>query len=204
MLLNKIPKFLALAVVLAATASIACWLAGFSVLLSLRTGWINMKFNTAVAFAFSGFLLYCITLSREGKTDKAQVVVPILSFVIILLMGTSFLSAIFGVRTGIESMFIEDAHPTLMTVVPGKPSLFTMLNFLLIATCGLLSAAGAERMRFKLRSIGLTVAMIGAVAVIGYILNLPLLYYFIKDVNSAMALITAALFILLGAGVACL
>jgi hypothetical protein len=201
---KRTAKLLALAVIWAGIAVVIGWLLDISVLLSIRSGWMNMKFNTAVAFILSGTILYLIVRSREGQADKAQVVIPIISFIIILLMGTSFLSAVFGIRTGIDGIFIEDTHPAPTTVVSGRPSLPTMLNFLLIAAGGLLSAAGAEKIRLQLRLIGLTVAVIGAVPVIGYILNLPMLYYYIKDINSAIAFNTAFLFILLGVGLACL
>jgi nitric oxide reductase large subunit len=52
--------------------------------------------------------------------------------------------------------------------------------------------------------IGLIVGVIGALAVVGYIINAPLFYYFIAGVNSAMAFHTAILFVLLGMGLLCL
>jgi hypothetical protein len=45
---------------------------------------------------------------------------------------------------------------------------------------------------------------IGAVAVVGYIINVPLLYYFIEGINSAIASNKAVLFVLLGKGLVCL
>jgi nitric oxide reductase large subunit len=48
------------------------------------------------------------------------------------------------------------------------------------------------------------VAAIGALAVVGYIINAPILYYFVKGVNSAMARHTAILLVLMGTGLQCL
>ncbi len=198
-----IARFLALAVILAGITVIIGWIFKVPVLLSIRPGWMNMKFNTAIAFVLSGVILYFITHSKEGGFDKAQVIIPLASLVIFLLIGTSFFSAIFGIRTGVENLFIEDAHPTLLTIVPGRPSMPAMLSFILIASAGILAVSGDKKMRLKLKLIGLIVAVIGAVAVVGYILNLPFLYYYIKDFSSAIALHTAVLLILLGAGLAC-
>ena len=61
-----------------------------------------------------------------------------------------------------------------------------------------------DKLQSKLKIIGLIVGSIGAVAVVGYIINAPLLYYYIEGVNSAMACHTAVLFVLLGMGLLCL
>jgi nitric oxide reductase large subunit len=52
--------------------------------------------------------------------------------------------------------------------------------------------------------IGVVVGAIGAVAIVGYIINAPNLYYYIEGVNSAIACHTAALFMVLGIGFICL
>jgi nitric oxide reductase large subunit len=79
-----------------------------------------------------------------------------------------------------------------------------MLNFILVASSGILTILNLEKLKSKLRIIGLAVGSIGAIAVVGYILNAPLFYYFIEGINSAMAFHTAILFVLLGAGLSCL
>ncbi|MDD5078382.1 MAG: hypothetical protein PHQ84_05215, partial [Candidatus Omnitrophica bacterium] len=92
-------RILACAVIFSGLAVIAGWEFGVPGLLSVYSGWMNIKFNTAVVFVFSGILLYFIARSREGDVDKAQVVIPIVSLVIILFIGTSFFSSILGIRT---------------------------------------------------------------------------------------------------------
>jgi hypothetical protein len=56
----------------------------------------------------------------------------------------------------------------------------------------------------QVKIIGFIVGIIGAVALIGYSVNLPQLYYFVEGVNAAMACHTAILFVLLGIGFICL
>jgi hypothetical protein len=41
-------------------------------------------------------------------------------------------------------------------------------------------------------------------AVAGYIINAPVLYYYVEGLNSALAFHTAGLFVLLGTGLLCL
>jgi nitric oxide reductase large subunit len=82
--------------------------------------------------------------------------------------------------------------------------LATMFNFILIASAGILTTLNPSNLRSKLKIIGVTVGLIGTLAVVGYCLNAPHLYYYIEGVNSAIACHTAALFIVLGIGFLCL
>ena len=119
-------------------------------------------------------------------------------------MGTLFFSAIFKIRTGAEDLFVKEASDTVRTVTPGRPSVPTMFNFILIAAAGILTTFNPHNLKLKLKIIGVIVGLIGAMAVVGYIVNVPYLYYFIEGVNSAIALHTAVLFIVLGIGFICL
>ena len=119
-------------------------------------------------------------------------------------MGTLFFSALMKIHTGVDDLFIKESAAAVKSAVPGRPSLPTMLNFILIASAGILTILNPGKLQPKLRIIGLTVGTIGAVAVAGYIINAPLLYYFIEGINTAMACHTAILFALLGMGLLCL
>ena len=180
------------------------WIFDINILKSISSAWISMKFNTAIAFVASGITLYFIVRAFEGEFDQAQVALFITSLIIILLMGILFISNLLGVHTGAEDLFIKEINPSARTVIPGQPSIPTMLNFILIALAGILTILNLKKLRPKLKIIGLAVGIIGAIAVIGYILNAPILYYYLPSVNSAMALNTAILFVLLGIGLLCL
>jgi hypothetical protein len=201
---RKIAKILALAVSLAGILVILGWIFNIGFLKSLSSAWISMKFNTAFVFVLSGLILYFIVQTGEGKPDVAQVVLPIASLVILLLMGTLFFGNLLGVQTGAEELFMRDLSSAPTTVTPGMPSLPTMFNFILIASAAILTLFNPEKLSAMLKNIGLIVGWVGVVAVLGYLINIPLLYYFIAGVNNAMACHTAILFMLLGAGFLCL
>jgi hypothetical protein len=201
---QKIAKALSVVVTIAGLCVIAGWLFDIRFLKSISPAWISMKFDTAVAFALSGVTLYFLVRAMEGEYDKAQVVLSITSLIIILLMGILFFSAIFNIQTGAEELFIKDTPLAAKTITPGRPSMPTMVNFILIAAAGIMTLLNCGHLRLKLRIIGLIVGIIGALAMAGYILNIPLLCYYIADVNSAMACPTAALFVLTGIGLLCL
>ena len=119
-------------------------------------------------------------------------------------MGILFFSALLEIHTGAEDLFVKETTSAPKTVVPGQPSVPTMINFMLIGLAAILVMRNTKKLQSKLRLIGLIVAAIGALAVIGYIISAPFLYYFIQGTNSAMACHTAVLFVMLGIGLLCL
>lgn len=196
-------KVLSLIVAAAGLAVMAGWIFDIVIIKSIGPAFVSMKFSTAFAFVVSGTSLYFLVRAREGEFEKAQVALSISSFVLVILMGLLFFSALFGIETGIENLFVHDPGDA-KSVVPGIPSVPTMINFLLIALAGIITIVNPAGPPPKLKAIGVMVGVIGAIAVAGYIFNAPLLYYYIADVNSAMALHTALLFVALGTGLLCL
>jgi hypothetical protein len=201
---RKIAKVLSLAVVIPGILVIIGWIFNISPLKSISPAWVSMKFDTAIAFVLSGITLYFIVWALEGEFDQAQVVLSITSLIILLLMGILFFSALLNIHTGTEDLFIKEAAGMPKTVIPGRPSFPTMANFILIALAGIFTMLNPLKTRLKLKVIGSMVGMIGLSAVIGYLLNAPLLYYYLPGINSAMACHTAILFVLLGIGLLCL
>jgi hypothetical protein len=196
-------KVLSLLVIAAGLAVMAAWLFDIVLIKSIAPAFVSMKFSTAFAFVVSGITLYFLARAREGEFEKAQVALSITSFVLAILMGLLFFSSVFGIETGIESLFVRDTGDA-RSVVPGMPSIPTMFSFLLVALAGILAILNPTGKRQKFRTIGAILGVIGALAAAGYLLGAPLLYYFIPGVNSAMALHTALLFVALGTGLLCL
>lgn len=199
-----ISKTISIVVVVCAILVAAGWIFDISALKSIFPFWVTMKFDTAIAFFLSGVTLYFIARDKEGEFDQAQVALSITCLILFLLMGVLFFSAVFKVRTGLENLFIAEDAGGIKTVVPGLPSIPTMGNFLLIASAGILIILNLKHSWIALRAIGFIIGIVGVLAVLGYIINTPLLYYYIKGVNSAMAAHTAILFTLLGLGFICL
>jgi hypothetical protein len=201
---RTIAKALSLVVIITGILVITGWIFDIGVLKSIWPAWISMKFDTAVAFVLSSITLYYIVKALEGEFDKAQVVLSITSLIIILLMGILFFSAVLNIHTGAEDLFVKEGAGGAKTVTPGRPSVPTMINFIVIAFAGILTMSNPANLSSKLRVVGLIVGSIGALAIVGYCFNAPLLYYFVEGVNSAMACNTAVLFVLLGLGLLCL
>jgi hypothetical protein len=196
-------KILSGVIAAAGLTVMAGWIFDFGLLKSIAPAFVSMKFSTAFAFVVSSISLYFLARAREGEFEKAQVALSITSFILAILMGLLFFSDVFGIETGIEGLFVHDPGDA-KSVVAGMPSVPTMVNFLLIALAGIITIINPAGILPKLKAIGVTVGVIGLLAVFGYVFNAPLLYYFIPGVNSAMALHTALLFVALGTGLLCL
>ncbi len=201
---RKIAKLLSFLVSLTGVLVMLGWIFDIGVLKSIHPSWISMKFDTALCFFLSGIMLFYIFKAQEGEFDMAQIVISTCALMIILLMGILFFASFLKVQTGIEHLFLGEPSGGVKTVIPGRPSMPTMLNFLLLALAGMLSILHVRRLRLSLLIIGILVAAVGLVAVTGYLIDFPVLYYYIAGVNSAMALHTALLFVLLGVGLICL
>jgi hypothetical protein len=201
---QNISRLLALLVSSAGLLVMAGWVFDAPVLQSLSPAWISMKFDTALSFFLGGITLYYISMAREGRIDKAQIVLSITSLTILLLMGTLFISTLLGINTMLENIFVYDTSPSSNTVFPGRPSMPTMINFILLAVAGILAILNNEKNSLKFKFIGGAIGLIGAAALAGYLIKQPALYYFIPERNSAMACHTAGLFVLLGLGLQCL
>jgi hypothetical protein len=200
---RRLVKAVSLLVTAAGLTVMAGWIFDINMLKSLSPDWVSMKFSTAVAFAASGVSLYYIVRVLENEFDMAQVVLSLTSLTITLLMGVLFFSAILGIPTGIENLFVKETGE-IKSVAPGQPSVPTMINFLLMALAAILALQHPARLLRKLKIIGIIVGLTGALAAAGYVFNMPLLYYYLEGVNSAMALHTALLFVILGTGLLCL
>lgn len=186
--------------ILSGVCVMAGWIFDIGFLKSILPFWISMKFTTAVCFAAGGLTLLSIREFLQKKTFYHQIILPVTCLIIFLLMMTMLLGTVFQIDTGMESFFVKDHDDLIMTTVPGRPSVGTMIAFLLVGLTGVFTEFKVSRLVQKLQWLGIGIALIGSVALIGYVANRPALYYYVKGASSAMAFNTAVLFVLLGAG----
>jgi hypothetical protein len=159
-----------------------------------------MKFSAAVSFLFSGVILYYITRYHRQDRCVALMILPISSMVIFLLMASLLASTIIGINVGVQEMFVKESAQGDGSVVPGRPSVATMINFMFIAIAGISVPFFCQRFHAVLYFIGTVVGLIGCVAILGYVMGQPLLYFLVEGQSSAVACHTAILFALWGLG----
>lgn len=197
---TKLAKVFAIIIGVTAILVMIGWFFDIGFFKSVSPSWVTMKFQTAVAFLLSAIILYFISEDFEGRTAVAGIVLPLASFIIATFMLSLLTSAFLGIRTGLEDLFVIEAGGTVKTAVPGRPSVPTLVNFILVATSGVVTVFHPAHLKSILSWLGGMIAMIGAVAFVGYLLDVPQLYYSIAGVNTAMAFQTAILFVLFGVG----
>ena len=197
---GSIPEAIGSLVSLCGLTVMAGWFLNIGVLKSILPAWVSMKFSTALSFLLSGVILCFISRFQKKNSDLAVIILPITSSIILLFMTTLLASTVIGANVGVEEMFIKDSMTAVGNVTPGRPSVATMINFIFIAIAGFLTSFDIKGFNKKLTIIGATVGLIGAAAVLGYILNQPLLYFAVPGKCSAVACHTAILFAVWGLG----
>jgi hypothetical protein len=199
---NNISEATGIFVSLSGALVMAGWLFGVEVLKRILPVWGSMKFSAALSFVMCGIMLYLIARFQKKDREVAVIVLPVASMIVVLLMATMFTSTIIGANVGVEEMFVKDSMGLAGGATPGRPSIATMLNFILLATAGFLTTMDVKRLNRAPVIIGTIVAVIGSIAVLGYITGRPLLYFAFSGRSSPMAIHTAILFVLCGAGAA--
>lgn len=193
-------KVISVTVSFAGLIEIVAWIFDLMFLKSISPAFVTMKFSTALCFFFSGVTLFFIAEAARGETAMAQAVLPATTLVILLFMLTLLTSSLIGVNTGVETLFVREPTGAVMTTVPGRPSLMTMFDFILIASTGIAAMFRPSGFLRWLRYSGIFIALTGVSAALGYAFNSPLMFFAFPGVSTAMALNTALLFLLLGFG----
>lgn len=176
------------------------WFLDIPILTSILPQWVTMKFSTALSFFLSGITLYFIVEVIEGKEELPETVISVTVLLILALMASLLASVLVGVKSGIEDLFVKEAADAVRTTTPGRPSVGTMASFILMATAGILSITNSENIQKYSKRIGITIGILAIIALIGYMFNVPLLYYTVEGWSTAMAIHTALFFLLLGIG----
>ncbi|MBU0615477.1 MAG: hypothetical protein KJ601_05260 [Nanoarchaeota archaeon] len=193
-------RIIALIISLGGITVMLGWFLGIPALTSILPVWGTMPFSTALCFFLSGIILYLTCLWQQGTKKDNDMIIIMSGLIILFFMATLLISMFVGLSTGIEDIFVKEASDAVKTNVQGRPSAGTMISFILIAIAGLLAVAKAKKTTKKLMIIGSAVTIIGTIGILGYILNLPVLYYSISDWSTAMAFHTAILLTMAGIG----
>lgn len=176
------------------------WFFDVAILKSVIPGFVTMKFSTALSFLFSGIILTIASKSSKTQHLWFDIALPSVILIMALLMGTALLSSLFGFSSGIEKLFIQERPDAALTVVPGHPSIGTMVAFIFVIVMGVIAFSESRRAMRGYLYLGSFVAFLGGVALVGYGISQPVLFYSVSGISTAMAIHTAILFICLGIG----
>lgn len=197
---SLIAKVLAFIVSICGAMVMLGWFLDIEVLRSILPQWVTMKFLTALSFFLSGISLYFITRTLEIRSELAQIVLVFTTFLIFFIMTILLVSFFLDIQTGIENLFVREQEDAAYTTKPGMPSIGTIISFLLVAFAGFLNLFDLKKIGQKIHFISIIILIMSGIAIIGYIISEPLLYYSIEGYSTAMALHTAILFTMIGTG----
>lgn len=197
---KNIPEAIGIIIFVSGAIVMAGWFFRVEAIKSILPIWVSMKFSTAICFFLSGIELYFLARFQKKDRGLAIIVVPIISMCLFLVMSSLLASTIIGVNVGVEEMFVRDSMMAVGSVTPGRPSIASMFNFILIALAGILTTLNVLRLNKVLPLIAVPVSVTGLTAILGYCIHQPLLYFAVPGKSSAMAVNTAVLFFLWGMG----
>lgn len=186
------------AVILVAMLVLAGWMLDSALLKSIYPGWVSMKPNTAVGLIFGGIALVLLNAGKNSPPIRLWAAVPALASV---LLGTMTLLQYFtGLDFGIDQLLFRDVVMPLRTSHPGRMVPTTAFCFMLTGGAFLTAALPVrDRLRFSLlMSLGVSVASMGAFALLGYTLEITLHFQWWN--YTGMAVHTALSFLALGTG----
>lgn len=177
------------------------WVTNLPYLTNLTTQFIPMKFVTALSFLLASVCLFIMSHPKKDRENFFSLTLLIAaSLLIFLFMATIFLSNILKVSTGLENLFVQEASATNLFSAPGQPSLYTILSFSLFSFACLVYISSRSDKKRLIQIISLPIIFISVISVIGFVLDLPVLYSVWPGFSVAIALNTAFLFGLLGLG----
>ncbi len=192
----KIVNLLGIIILIVGAIVVLGWIFHIDVLKSGFSGAITMKFGVAISFVCTGVSFLFITRKRGGNAALAQIGLPASTLIIIMLPIVNSISVFLGGNISIAMLFINEPISSF-TSTP-RPSEGAFVSFILIAAAFILSLSDFARMQNLLIVFGVIIGVIGGAALIGYAISMPILYYYINSVGTAMSIHTAALFVLSG------
>jgi PAS domain S-box-containing protein len=174
---------------------LAGWAADIAVLKSIGPGLATMKANTALGFTLAGIVLW---LLRSPPTARGRLVAGLSTAVLLAISALTLGEYAFGWHLGIDEAMVRD-RGTAPPAVPGRMSAATATSFLLLAAAQLLLHAEHRRGAASVsQALSVLVVLSGLIGLQGYVYGAPELYSFF--LFSSMALHTAMLFVVVGAG----
>ncbi len=199
MVYANITRIVSVAVIIIGLVVMIGWLNDDDALKRLNPDWVTMKFSTAVSFFSSGIIIFLLNESRNKNSEASRIIIFAPLIIVLFFMATLLVSTIAGTTTGVSSLFVkEDASDAMHSAIAGTPSVGTMANFLLIIGAGFTYLLAHPKHRKYLSISGGIILALAIIALIGYGIDSPPLYYEVDGASGAMALHTAIAFALLG------
>ena len=153
----------------------------------------EMTMSTAIGFFIASFILVMIFIANTGPSymvkQVCDLLLPLFSLASILLI----------IPFAVESQVGAIAFDIDALSMWKSPSLGTIVGFSCISMIGWLYTTQVSLTPVFMKVFSLLTMLIGIMALVGYSLNMPILYFsFSNSIDRGVAIHTAGLFILSG------
>jgi PAS domain S-box-containing protein len=172
------------------------WIFNVSILKTVFPGLVEMKANTALGIALSGISLWL--LQRDGINRQRRRLAQTAALLVILLGLLTLSQYFWGWNLGIDQLLFKDPSGALQTLIPGRPSPQTSLNFVLVGFALLLLDLKTRHGRRPAEFLALAVVFVSLVGLIGHLYRITAFYSI--SPYTGMALHTALSFMALSIG----
>lgn len=159
------------------------WWQGIDVITRMCMGCVTMKLSTAISLFFQG--LTTMAIIALWRTDRGK------GIVLALGIGT-----VWSIYMGMLGSLPTPGDDGVHSIAPGIPSVGTALLLTCLAGIDFLFVSGRSWIRWS-NVLSWICALISLVALIGYWLGIPLLYWEIEGFSGAMAVHTSIVLALL-------
>lgn len=173
------------------------WAFDLVALKSILPSFVTMKANTAIGFVLSGLSLFL--LNSQSHQKRIMRLAKACAGLVFLLGSLSLLEYLLHINFGIDQLVFSDDVGALLTASPGRMSANTAFCFIMIGAGLLLHDFRLGKKIIPGQLLSLFVFITGLIGLISYFYAQWSLLQVLH--STAMALHTAALFIILSMGV---
>ncbi len=189
---DKIIKILALTIGFYGIIVMIGWIFDIDSLTRIIPLGINMSFPTALMFFLSAIDIYFIYQTIKKDSELFHLIISGIALIIFLINITILMGVFLNIQTGMENLFIQSQqYESINTTIARAPSISTMICFILLGLINLLALFSNSKNLKKIKFLGYCIFIISLVAIIGYVIKIPFLYYKFSDSTIPMALNTA-------------
>ena len=176
--------------------TLAGWLLDIDFLTDTRAGMLVMKPNAALGFVLLGASLWLLvppSASRSVPSPWRQRAALLSSTLVILLAVGSLVTNLLGLPVGIENLLFREKLAASGQAYAGRMSSQTACSFLLLGLAIVLHQVHRRAAHSTAELLALGAALIGFVALLGYLYSVPAFYY--ESAYTSMGLHSALLFV---------
>ncbi|HEY3487109.1 MAG TPA: histidine kinase dimerization/phospho-acceptor domain-containing protein, partial [Gammaproteobacteria bacterium] len=175
------------------------WVLDIDTLKSVLPDAATMKPNTAVCFILTGSTLWLLQRTPLRLQDQRHRLIGSSYLALIVFIAVVTLTEyLFTLDLGIDLLFFPQALLATQIEYPGRMAPITAMEFIILGASLLLLDSRSRAGQLFSQYLALAGTVLGLVAVLGYVYDVPSLYSFFP--YSSMALHTSLLFTLLGMG----